>query len=62
MLTALINNRDAAASPLGGCNTRVQSAIRGIYGLDNTEYGQAGGTRTKELKKPTRTKKAGEAK
>ena len=61
-LTALINDRDTAAATLSGYNTRALSAIRGIYGPDSTEYDQAGGTRTSERKKPTRTKKAGETK
>jgi uncharacterized protein with von Willebrand factor type A (vWA) domain len=61
-LTELLNSRDAAAATVSGLNTRALSAIRGIYGPDSTEYDQAGGTRTSERKKPTRTKKAGETK
>ena len=57
-LSALINNRDDAASALNGYNTRALSAIRGIFGPDSTEYDQAGGTRTSERKRPVRKAEA----
>ena len=56
-LTGLMDGRDDAALLLSGYNTRALSAFRGIFGPDSAEYDQAGGTRSSERKKPTRTKK-----
>jgi hypothetical protein len=50
------NNQSLA---VGNAVTRVRSGIRGFYGPDSTQYGQVGGTRTSERKRPTRKKKPG---
>jgi hypothetical protein len=39
---------------------QVRTAVRGIYGTDSTEYGEVGGTRASERRRPTR-KPAGPA-
>jgi hypothetical protein len=50
------NNRALAVN---GTVTRVRSGIRGFYGPNSAQYGQVGGTRTSERKRPTRKKKLG---
>ena len=50
-LSGLVDERNNELSKLNQFITRLKSAIRGVFGPDSVEYGQAGGTRTSEIKR-----------
>lgn len=53
-LTALINEREAQANLVQELTVRARSGFKSVYGLDSTQYEQAGGTRKSERKRPVR--------
>jgi hypothetical protein len=53
-LMALRNERDDLSLTINSNTTRVRSGIKGYFGVNSTEYEQAGGTRSSERKKTTR--------
>lgn len=53
-LTALINEREAQATAVGDLIVRARSGFKSVYGLDSTQYQQAGGTRKSDRKRPVR--------
>ncbi|MGA9994124.1 MAG: hypothetical protein WBP93_01865 [Pyrinomonadaceae bacterium] len=52
------NEVDAAEKECTEYNRRMLSGIAAVHGPDSNEYEMAGGTRTSERKRPTRTKKS----
>ena len=53
-LTALINEREAQANVVQDLIVRARSGFKSVYGLDSTQYEQAGGTRKSDRKRPVR--------
>lgn len=53
----LRNERDDLATKLNEVNVRARSGIKGYFGLNSSQYEQAGGTRASERKTPTRKNK-----
>ncbi len=53
-LTGVRSKRDDKARELFSLVTRFRSAVRGHFGPDSTEYGQAGGTRSSARRSPVR--------
>jgi hypothetical protein len=53
-LTALINEREAQAGAVSELIVRARSGFKSVYGLDSTQYQQAGGTRKSDRKRPVR--------
>lgn len=51
-LAALIMERANHAIEVSTLVTRARSGIRAVYGPNSHQYGQAGGTRTSERKRP----------
>jgi hypothetical protein len=47
-LTGVKSVRDDKARQLSGLVTRFRSGMRSIYGPDSAQYGQAGGTRSRD--------------
>ena len=53
-LTALINEREAQANVVQELTVRARSGFKSVYGLDSTQYEQAGGTRKSDRKRHVR--------
>ena len=53
-LTAFINEREALAVAVQELIVRARSGFKSVYGLDSTQYQQAGGTRKSDRKRPVR--------
>ncbi len=53
-LTALFNEREAQANAVSELIVRARSGFKSVYGLDSTQYEQAGGTRKSDRKRPVR--------
>ena len=53
-LTALINEREAQADVVQELIVRARSGFKSVYGLNSTQYEQAGGTRKADRKRPVR--------
>ncbi len=53
-LTALINERESQANAVRDLIVRARSGFKSVYGLDSTQYQQAGGTRKSDRKRPVR--------
>lgn len=53
-LTALVNEREAQAKAVKDLLVRARSGFKSVYGLDSTQYEQAGGTRKSDRKRPVR--------
>ena len=51
-LKGIKGKRDDKAQQLSDLITRFRSGMRSIYGPDSPQYGQAGGTRSREHKAP----------
>ena len=56
-LTALINDRQTLATTVRELIVRARSGFKSVYGLDSTQYQQAGGTRKSDRKRPVRKAK-----
>lgn len=53
-ITPLRNQRDDLARKLNEICTRARAGLKGFYGVNSSQYEQAGGTRAIERKSPTR--------
>ncbi len=53
-LTPLRNQRDDLGARINAACTRARTGIKGYFGDNSTEYEQAGGTRSSEIKKSGR--------
>ena len=53
----LLNTLAQEEKPLKTLNTRMLAGAKGKWGPDSSEYEQAGGTRTSEIKRKPRTPK-----
>jgi hypothetical protein len=53
-ITPLRNQRDDLARKLNEVCTRARAGLKGFYGVNSSQYEQAGGTRAIERKSPTR--------
>lgn len=60
-ITPVRNERDDLTRKLKEICTRARSGIRGYFGLNSSQYEQAGGTRASERKKPRRRSGKGKA-
>ena len=60
-LTGIKGKRDDYARQLNDRVTRFRSLVRGVYGPDSAQYGQAGGTRVSQRKAPKARAKAATA-
>ena len=52
-LTAAVNEANAAAKALEQKTMRARRGVGAAFGLNSTEYEQAGGTRTEDRARPT---------
>ena len=50
----LFNEREAQANAVSELIVRARSGFKSVYGLDSTQYEQAGGTRKSDRKRPVR--------
>jgi len=53
-ITPLRNQRDDLARKLNEVCTRARAGLKGFYGVNSSQYEQAGGTRAIERKSPSR--------
>ena len=60
--TPLRNQRDDLARKLNEICTRARAGLKGFYGVNSSQYEQAGGTRAIERKSPSRKAAATETK
>lgn len=56
-LTRMINETNSKAAEIGKAAIRARSGFRAVFGLDSSQYEQAGGTRASERKRAPSRKK-----
>jgi len=58
---ALLNEVEVETAELSAIRSRALSGLRATYGPNSTQYGQGGGTRPDDKRKPTRKGGKGES-